>query len=496
MTKLFWLSLFFSTALFAQVGDFLPTQKTISKPFSLPIKISLDGKIDYLVGGRDLVLAPGIQIGFDKTYVQYSLPEMASEFSLMPPREESGWMDFKRKRYDYGTGLVALMKSTLRLGLAPYKGASFTMRRLKANKDALTDGKITLPSELEEIRHWSPGDEGSYQTYGGIQIYAGLDLGPVNLLTGTIGWQNQFIVSVQRTEEGMLLSLTEEKLDRKSVYAGMDLVNVTATKFHGRQLHAQFQLSFSNPLHHELYKKALRGKLTELEDQLPAERKSLTWRGHDVSAYWGIPFLIGQTESQGSYEVTEDKQDYFLEVLQSKKSGLLVPTALQQKFVYHNSESIFLMWTTDMKKSTPHKLRKHFFNPAKAVGFSGFDVELDDDTDYGTVIGEVGVVVTRDDVAKFSTLDPLDVSMNLKARCEEFKLKCAKESKLRSIMKRFAAAMAQEWDARKKALGILMVKEPALLYALLKGSRTTKDAYFKFLSDRYQSLEGLTVLVI
>jgi hypothetical protein len=494
MKNLLWLFLLISTQVSAQVGDFLPTQKTISKPFGLPVKIDLEGNIKFVTGDRNLVFAPGIQLGIDMSNVQYSLPEMATEFSLRPPGENTGWMEFKRLRYDYGAGLVSVIQKKFQLGLAPYKGAKLSMKRLKLDKDALTPNDLRLPKKLSEIESWSVGDEGTYQTYGGIQVYAGASLGFVSLANATIGWQNQFIVSVLRKEDGIALTITEEKLHRRSLNLGVEPANATVMNFKGKQLRAEFSFQFSNPEHHELYAHALKGELTKIEDKLVPERRNISWVGHDLSVYWGIPWLVGNYRSQGSYEVSEDKQDYFLEVLQSKRSGLLVSPALQQKFVYHNDESILLMWTTDMKKSSPSRLRQHFFGPARAVGFKGFDIELDDHKRYGTVIGEVGVVVTKDDVESFGNLPLEGVTARLKLRCEELKLSCAKVKNLRKIMRKYSAAMKTEWESRKKSLGILLVKEPALLHALLKETRITKEAYFKFLSDRYQSLEGLTVL--
>jgi hypothetical protein len=486
--------LLFSCQVFAQVGDFLPTEKTVSKPFGLPIKIDLDGKINFVTGDRDLVFAPGIQIGFSKNTVQYSLPKMTTEFSLRSPDADSGWMEFKRLRYEYGAGLLALAKQTFRLGLAPYKGAKLSMRRLKNDKNAITPDNLRLPKTLAEIENWNVSDEGTYQTYGGIQVYGGADLGPVNAVMITLGWQNQFSVVIQRTTEGASVTITEEGLNRQSVYVGVDPLNATATHFKGKQLRAEFQFDFSNPLHHELYASALKGELTKLEEKLTESKRKISWFGHDLTYYWGIPWLIANTSSRGSYHVTDDKQEYDLEVLETKRSGLLISASLQQRFVYHNSDSILLMWTTDMSKSNPERLRRHFFGPAKAVGFTGFDLVLDDKRNYGTIIGEVGVVITKEDVDHFSTLDHDVVRTGLKARCLELKDKCAREKHLSGIMKRYTKAMSKAWELRKKSLGIIMVKEPALLYTLLKGSRTVKEAYFKFFSDRYQSLEGLTEL--
>ncbi len=481
----------------AQVVDFLPTQKTISKPFGLPIRVDLNGKIEYFVGDRNLIFGPGIQVAWDSNTVQYSLPELATEFVLKSPAESTGWMEYKRRRYEYGLGLITVLQKTFRLGLAPYKGAKFSMKRLKMHKDYETSNRIGIPKSLEEIATWEPGDEGTYQTYGGIQVYAGIDL-PLLVNGGmvTLGWQNQFIISIQRMKDSILLTIAEEKVDRKSFNIGIEPLNGTITHFDGKQLKASFILSFADISHHQLFQDAINGKLTNLEKVLPPQRKKIEWQGHDMSVYWGIPFLIGQTRSRGTYHVADEEQDYYLEVFQNKKSGLLVPPAFHQRFVYHNDESMLLMWTTDMNKSAPSKLKKHFFGPARAVGFKGFELDLENDKHYGTVIGEVGVVVTKDDVAKFSVLDNLTVTQSLKARCEELNMSCAQDKKIRIIMRKFTELMKREWDLRKKHLGILLVKEPALLHALLKESRTSKEAYFRFLSDRYQSLEGLTLLSI
>ncbi len=490
----FFLLLIFSLHASAQVADFLPTQKTISKPFGLPIKIDLDGTVNFFTGDRDLVFGPGIQLGYDSSVVQYSIPTVTSEFELRPPDEGTGWMEYKRKRYDYGLGLLAVIKKTFRLGLAPYKGAKLMMRRLKTEKGALTSSDISLPDDLSEISKWYEGDQGSYQTYGGIQIYAGFDVGPVNVVSTTMAWQNQFIVAINRTATGILLSVTEEKLERKSVNVGFEVTYAMATQFKGRQLSASFALDFDNPLHHELYRAALRGKLTDLQEKLPAEKRTLHWEGYDISAYWGIPWLVGHTVSRGHYQVTEDKQEFFLEVLQNKRAGLLVHPAFHQKFVYHNPLNMLMMWTTDMKKSSGKDLKKHFFGPARAVGFKGFEMTMTE-KNYGTVIGEVGIVITKEDVELFESLSDEKVSSVLKTRCTELALECAEEGKAKKILAKYKVAIKKDWEEKKRVLGLLLVQEPVLLYSLLKESGLTKDAYFKFLSDRFQSLEGLTRLV-
>lgn len=494
MKQFLWIFLLLSFETSAQIEDILPTQKTISKPFGLPIKIDLDGKISFTTGDRDLTFGPGVQVGFDRNTVEYSLPELTNEFALRPPSPSSGWMEYKRRRYDVGAGLIANLQKRFRLGIAPYKGAKTSMRRMKQDKGALTSDDLSMPEKFSELENWAVGDEGTWQTYGGIQIYAGVDVGPINVGGVTMGWQNQFIVSLQKRSEGIFLSVTEEGLDRKSINAGVEPLNGTLMHFRGKQLRAEFTLDPDVPAHHELYELALKGELDKLEASLTPEKKRITWDGHDASYYLGIPWLLGTTRSQGSYHVTEDKQDYFLEVIQSRRSGILVSAALQNKYVYHNDQSIFLMWATDMKNSAASRLEKHFFGPARSVGFRGFELTLDPKKHYGTVIAEVGVVITKDDVEGFTGLSEAAVTTALRARCTHLVLECREPGKMRAIMKKYLSAMGEEWEKRKKILGILFVKEPALLHALMKETRLSKEAYFKFLSDRYQSLEGLTVL--
>lgn len=494
MRFLFFILAFYAFAASAQVTDFLPTQKTISRPFGLPIQVSPDGHVDFVTGNRDLVFSPGIQVGFDFSRLEYSTPKLATKFSLLPPDDNANWIEYRRQRYDYGVGIQALIKKSFRLGLAPFRGARFTQKRLKVSKSEVLPRAITLPKELSEIEAWAIGDEGSYQTYGGIQVYAGADLMTGIGVTGTLAWQNQFIVTIHRREGGVVLSVTEEKLERRSLVGGVTLAELNLTGFSGKQMRADFLLDFSDPTHAELYTEALKGKLSRLEEKLLPERRKIVWEGWDRSLYLGIPFIYGHTRSQGSYEVTDDEQDFYLEVFQHRKAGLIIPTSYQEKFVYHNDESILLLWTTDMKKSSPRSLEKHFFGPARAVGFEGFESIPPEVKNFGTVIGEVGVVITRDDVTSFSELEENSIATTLKARCTELELSCRKDSRVRKIIGRWKTAMGMKWEEKKKTLGILLVKEPVLLHVLLRGVRKEKEAYFKFLSDRYQSLEGLTLL--
>ena len=48
----------------------------------------------------------------------------------------------------------------------------------------------------------------------------------------------------------------------------------------------------------------------------------------------------------------------------------------------------------------------------------------------------------------------------------------------------------QPWDKMRGEMGLLFVKEPAVIHSLIKTLQLKKEVYFKFLSEKFQSLEG------
>lgn len=78
----------------------------------------------------------------------------------------------------------------------------------------------------------------------------------------------------------------------------------------------------------------------------------------------------------------------------------------------------------------------------------------------------------------------------MKKRCVEERLSCRNKVKLRAIMIRLSESLRLSGKEYRASLGKLMVKEPALIYAVVHGLRLKKEVYFKFLSEKFQSLEG------
>jgi organic radical activating enzyme len=158
MKNIIWLLILISVEVSAQVGDFLPTSKTISKPFGLPIKIDLDGNIKFSTGDRNLVFAPGLQLGISKSTVQYSIPEMATEFSLRSPEESAllkkleSNLNFVERIYFTG-GEPTLIKAHWKLleklietGRAPEVWLDYN-----TNVSLITDEQLKIWSKFKQV---------------------------------------------------------------------------------------------------------------------------------------------------------------------------------------------------------------------------------------------------------------------------------------------------------------------------------------------------------
>ena len=57
-------------------------------------------------------------------------------------------------------------------------------------------------------------------------------------------------------------------------------------------------------------------------------------------------------------------------------------------------------------------------------------------------------------------------------------------------MEKVKDLLQRPWEDMKKQMGLLLVEQPALIYAMMKVKNAKKDVYFKFLSENFQSLEG------
>lgn len=469
---------------------FLHTQRSEGNPFSIPLSVNTDGELSFFGGEGNLLFRPSLQLGFKKTDIEYSHPVILNRFNFYPIQKEMGWIQVKRRRLEIGAGLNALIKSSTIVGLVPYKGSMQTVIRYKGSQED-ESLPFRMPDTLSEVEEWNENDTGTFQTYGGISAFAGFSIGIVSLANVNFGLQNQFIVEIKKvSNDEVTLKISEENLKRRQLVIGPNVGQVTIANFNGRRFSAEFRLNPSNNEHHDLYEKALKGELSEVQDRLPHTLQKVTWEGHDRQLYYGIPAVIGKIKTAGHYDLNEDGIETELDFTGSRSRGFLRPHRLYQDFVYQTDEGMVVIWSSEMNKTSEKAFQDRFLSKGRIIGIKGFDRDLPDRVRFGSVVTQIGLHISKKEIDAVTDINMEEVTQHLRTRCQEQKLSCRKESKLRKIVTKLKNFLKQPWKEMRGELGKLLLKEPAIIHAVVKTKKYEKEVYFKFLSEKYQSLEG------
>lgn len=494
MKTLVLLLLMTTAAVFAQdelEPRFLRSHETLRTPINIPLSVTEKGDLEVL--GRSegsFFFSPITLITLQRSTINFIEPEPAREFSFIEQKSGNGWVEVKRARSDFGLGLAALMaKETLSFGIIPFQGSFQTTIRQKTE---LTDKRsILLPRELRDLELWSIGDYGSFQAYGGFEITAGLNAGGLNVLSGSYGLHNQFAVEVFRfSEDCVLIKLSEDEETKRVINAGPFVADAAIGDSDSKRLTIEFRLEIHNEEHQRLYAEALKGNIKLLQETLsPTEFRS-HWKGIEKRIYFGIPVVAGRSFYRGHFVKKDESKDLNVDIFSNKNSGLLTPLRVQQKFVYERDGRLLFYWLTEMKKVSTRSFEKHFLRIGRALKIKGFNQEPPHGTKFGSVIGHLSLNLEKSDIETISESEIPAIEETLKAHCEGAILSCRWLWKRKLLMNSFLSALRSHPQERTRELGKVLVKEPALIYSIIKTYGLKKKAYFRFLSEKYQSLEG------
>lgn len=471
---------------------FLSTQRSSGNPFSIPLSVNREGKTTFFGTKNDQLLAfrPTILLGVNWTNTNYSQPILYNQFDFYPVQKQLGLIEVKRLRLEAGLGLSVLANSSMLVGLVPFKGSLNTViRHKKTEKESSLP--VSMPKTLTELERWNGQDVGIYQTYGGISAYAGFSAGVVDISQVSIGFQNQFIVEMTKVSKGkVLIKISEENLRRRQVVLGPFLSQATYGKFKGRRFSYEFELDLSVPKHHLLFKEALKGNLLELQQKLPVSHQKVTWVGSDNRFFIGVPVLIGKTFSKAHYELDSDGCESELNLKGSENKGVISPLRNYQDYVYQTSESLVLIWASEMERVNSKAVESRFLSKGRIIGARGFKTKLPPEAWFGSVVSQLGIHFSKAEVLAMKEMNKEEFEFHLKIRCEEQELSCRSQSKLKKLMRAFDRHIQAPLEIMKRELGLLFMKEPALVHAAIKTLNVKKEIYFKFLSETFQSLEG------
>lgn len=475
---------------------FLVTQKTAANPYALPFAITPDGQMSILTNIEgNYIFRPTYQADYSQSKNNYSHPVRLNSFDFYPQQPEIGFVEVKRRRMEGGLGLSAIMKEMVTIGLIPYKGSMQTLITHKNTRKEKSH-PLSLPKKLDALKKWSTNDEGTFQTYGGVTLYAGVSNGLIDFGLGSIGIQNQFIVELKKMSEDLVrVTITEENLKRRQILVGAAFIEGSLAQFSGKRLSAEFTLDLDQDEHHTLYREALRGNIKHLQERLDTSLQKLSWSGSDRTFYYGIPTIIGKVRNAGHYDLLEDGEGTELNFTGSNNRGVFTPVRNLQDLVYQTDQALVVVWTSEMSSMTRKAFVKRFLSVGKAMGLKDFNREAPEGS-FGSVVAHIAAHFSRKEIESISESDLVNIYGHLKNVCEAQKLSCRKESRLKSIIKYFSSLKKKSWDDMRADLGLFFMKEPALIQAVVKAMNYKKEVYFKFLSEKYQSLEGTSPIVI
>lgn len=480
--------------------DFIETQNTLTTPYSLPLSMNLKGEISILSEDSTSVINfnPLSNITLEWSKSLYMIPIQANEMAFIEHQKHPGWIEVKRERGELGLSLAAtITKYATSFGFVPYKGARHVMIRHKKSQHEKT-GRPNIPDSLEEIRGWAVNDQGSFQRYGGIQIQAGINYSVVSVLTIGLTIQNLFNIGIQRLKDDkVLLSIAEEDLTKRRLQSGMAIANAKLHFFKGKRLSTYFTLDLNDPYHSVLYKLAIKGKLKELQDKLPSEAQKMAWTGSERLFYFGIPSVIGKHFQRSEYEMNyADDLEEVLDMKSKRNAGFLIPLRNHNRMVYQTDSAITLFWYSEMNKAKEDVVSKHFLEPGRIMGAKGFENSLPQGALVGATQSQMGMSFTRSEIESVTPQVLEEILTHFENRCQDMNLKCAKRSRLKKITKKLKSFMTMKWESFRDKLGFLMIEEPALIHSYLKAIKSKKQVYFKFLNQKYQSLEGAALIEI
>ncbi len=469
----------------------LLTQRSFGGPFTLPVTVNNQGALSLFGGNssRSISYSPTLQVGYSTLELGYARPVRHNQFNFYPRHDELGWVDVKVERIEGGAGPAANF-GPFTAGLVVYRGSLKTTVHHKRSKDA-PSRSLALPAKLRDLESWSIQDSGSFQTYGGITAFVSVAAGIIDLASATVGIQNQFLVDLRKfSAHSVRLSITEEDLTRRQVTAGITLASATFAAFRGNRFSVHFNLDLRNSTHHRFYEEALKGNVKLLQERMGETSQKVTWMGSDRLFYLGIPGLINMTTESGTVDLRQNGQETRINYRNSRTRGMLTNHRFHQDFVYQTAEGMVLLWASEMKGANGEDVDRKFLGRGRILKVRGFQRTLERRAPFGTVVTQLGIQFTKREIEGVDERNLDEVIENLRERCETEWLACDAEPRLRSIVEEFRAQFDRPWAQKRSELGKLFLREPALLYAVVKTLRLRKQVYFKFLSENYQSLEG------
>lgn len=468
------------------------SHKPTGTPFALPLSIDEKGNLKLFgEATKDFSVNPNLLVGAMRGSLLYSFPKTSDQFIFSPIDQNNGFVSVRKQRIEVGLGLSALAKSISVVGLTPYKGALATITQFKNHKNE-KNHPFSMPKKIEDLESWTVGDRGTYETYGGVVTYVAVSAGIVDISKFSVSFQNDFEVEMSKIDENRVaLTITEGKLVSRKLRVGPFVASFTKSRYAEEGIRADFIFDLRDPHHAVLFRKALKGDFVAVADELDRDLQKISWNVDEKEFFFGMPMVAGRTNARAHYEMDEGGQKYEVDYKQAQNNGIFTATRVHQKTVFQTEESIALIWSSQMNQVEEGALKRNFLSIGQILDAPGFEVNFKTGTKFGTLFTQLGVDFTKEEFISMQTIDSDTLRAELRYKCEVERLSCKKEKRLNKILKKYSSLATKTWKESRDQLGLLFTEEPALLSTAIKLTGLKKKLYFKFLSEKFQSVEGM-----
>ena len=130
------------------------------------------------------------------------------------------------------------------------------------------------------------------------------------------------------------------------------------------------------------------------------------------------------------------------------------------------------------------------------MGAKAFDSVIPAGTKIGSTLSQMGMSFTSEELDAVTPVMLEEILGHFKVRCENMQLACAKEKRFNKIAKSLRSFIDKKWEEVRDKIGFLMIDEPALIHSYIKTIKSNKKVYFKFLNEKFQSMEGAAPIEI
>lgn len=456
----------------------------------LPFQIGLDGNVEFFKDhpAESFVFSPIFQVGFQWKKARFNPPLRTERFSLEANPVPSEWLEIYRRRVSGGAGIGVLLRKGLSLGLIPFKGAKQRLVR-KVPVDTKAPSLSLLPKKLSEVKSWEIGDQGSFETFGGIQAEIAATTGLIDFASVGLQLQSEFLIQIKKISSTEIsLGIYEGNSKHRELSLGPLVANYSLANFSGKRFGAEFVLDLDRDAN--LYSRALAGDLRHLQESLPHRAQRLSFYGSSRTLFIGIPELIGKNIRKGVLNTDDDGELTSLYFNSNKNDGIFLPRRDIHRFTFLSEKETVFFWASDLSKAKGKILDKYFVSLGRRLGLKDFNVEIPKDAKYGNVMTQLGISLKNEDLPRLKSIDFEVLEANYQDRCEDHRLNCRKEGRRRKILRKLTGLLKEKEVALRKGLGTLLMKNPSLLHSILKTLGLRTEGYYLFLSDRFRSLEG------